>query len=109
MSTGCLFCDIVAGHKPSRKVYEDEHILAFHDIRPSAPVHVLVIPRKHIATLLDLTPDDQPLMGHLSVTLPVIARQLGLERGFKLQVNTGRGGGQEVFHIHYHLLGHPSR
>lgn len=109
MGTGCIFCDILAGHKPCRKVYEDEHVLAFHDIRPSAPVHVLVIPRKHIATLLDLTPDDQTLMGHLSVTLPVIARQLGLERGFKLHVNTGRAGGQEVFHVHYHLLGHPSR
>ena len=98
---GCIFCDIVAGQKPCKKVYEDEHILAFHDIRPSAPVHLLVIPKKHIATLFEQTPEDAPLMGHLTQMLPHIAA------GFKLHVNTGKSGGQEVFHVHYHLLGYP--
>lgn len=102
----CLFCDIVAGKKPSRKVYEDEHLFAFHDIHPAAPVHVLVVPKKHIATLADTTPEDKVLMGHLVLTLPTIAQLLGLETGFKTQINTGRGGGQEVFHVHFHLLGH---
>jgi histidine triad (HIT) family protein len=102
----CIFCDIIAGAKPCKKVYEDEHVFAFHDIRPSAPVHVLVVPKKHIATLFDTTPEDQTALGHLTLTLPVIARQLGLDSGFKIHVNTGRGGGQEVFHVHYHLLGY---
>lgn len=102
----CIFCDIIAGAKPCKKVYEDEHIFAFHDIRPSAPVHVLVVPKKHIATLFDATTEDQAILGHLTLALPTIARQLGLDSGFKIHVNTGRGGGQEVFHVHYHLLGH---
>lgn len=102
----CLFCDIITGVKPSRKVYEDELVFAFHDIRPAAPVHILVVPKKHIGTLSDATAEDQALMGHMLLTLPKIAAQQGLDSGFKTHINTGRGGGQEVFHVHFHLLGY---
>ena len=102
----CIFCDIIAGAKPCKKVYEDEHVFAFHDIHPAAPVHVLIVPKKHIATLFDATPADQATLGQLVLTLPHIARELGLDTGFKTHINTGRGGGQEVFHVHFHLLGY---
>lgn len=105
----CIFCDIVAGSRPCKKVYEDEHVFAFHDIRPAAPVHILVVPKKHIATLFDATPEDLTAMGHLVLALPNLAKDLGLDAGFKTHINTGHGGGQEVFHVHFHLLGYPRR
>jgi histidine triad (HIT) family protein len=101
----CLFCKIVNGDIPAKKVYEDEHILVFHDIAPKAKVHVLVIPKKHIATLADATEADQELLGYINVKIPVIAKELGLDSGFRTIINTGHGGGQEVFHMHYHVLG----
>ena len=104
----CLFCKIIAGEIPSQKVYEDADCLAFKDIRPSAPVHILLIPKKHIASLQDLSADDAALMGKLMLTVPKIAHDNGLSGGFKTQINTGVMGGQEVFHLHIHIMGRPS-
>ena len=104
----CLFCKIIAGDIPSQKVYEDTDMLAFKDIRPSAPVHILLIPKKHIASLQDLSHDDAALMGKLMLAVPKIAADNGLSGGFKTQINTGTGGGQEVFHLHIHIMGRPA-
>lgn len=106
MTNDCLFCRILAGEIPADKVYEDEQVFAFRDINPQAPTHILVIPRRHIASLTDLEPDDSALMGHLLQTGARIARDEGLgEQGFRSVVNTGEHGGQSVFHIHLHILG----
>jgi histidine triad (HIT) family protein len=102
----CLFCEIVAGRVPSRIVYQDETVLAFHDIRPEAPVHVLLIPKKHITSLLDLQLEDDALIGGLVRRARDLAHELGLaERGFRLVFNAGADAGYSVFHIHLHLLG----
>ena len=101
----CIFCRIVAGQIPSRKVHEDDEFLAFHDVRPHAPVHFLVIPKTHIPSLADVTEGDQAMLGRLMALAPRLAREQGLGSGFKLFVNTGRDGGQEVFHLHLHVLG----
>jgi histidine triad (HIT) family protein len=102
----CLFCEISAGRIPSRIAYQDEDVLAFHDIKPEAPVHVLLIPRKHIASLLDLSPADDALVGSLARRARDLARELGLgERGFRLVFNCGEDAGYSVYHIHLHLLG----
>lgn len=106
--TDCLFCKIIAEEIPSQKVYEDENMLAFKDIRPSAPVHILLIPKKHIASLQNLSDEDSDLMGKLMLAVPKIAAENGLANGFKTQINTGAGGGQEVFHLHIHIMGRPS-
>lgn len=106
MQTECIFCNIVQGTIPAQPVYEDDKLLAFNDISPAAPVHVLVIPKKHIANLLEITPEDNGLIDHLMLTIPKIARQLGLdEAGFRLVVNTKDNGGQTVNHLHIHILG----
>ena len=105
MDPNCIFCKIVSGQVPSRKVYEDEEFLAFHDVRPHAPVHFLVIPKRHIPSLAEVTAEDQPMLGRLLALAPRLARDLGLTGGFRLGVNTGRDGGQEVFHLHLHVLG----
>ena len=102
----CLFCDIAAGRRPSRTVRSDERVVAFHDIRPQAPTHVLVVPRKHVTTLLDLEPGDDALVGEMVRTARDVARDLGLgERGFRLAFNCGDDAGYSVDHIHLHLLG----
>ncbi|WP_144392961.1 histidine triad nucleotide-binding protein [Pleionea sediminis] len=101
----CLFCKIIDGEIPSKKVYEDEHIYVFEDIAPKAPVHVLVVPRKHIRSLKEASSEDKELLAHIQLTIPKIAQQLGLDAGFRTVLNTEKGGGQEVFHIHYHILG----
>ncbi|NVJ49859.1 MAG: histidine triad nucleotide-binding protein [Gammaproteobacteria bacterium] len=101
----CLFCKIIAGEIPSTQVYQDEHIVVFNDIAPKAPTHVLVVPRKHIASLNEAEPADSELLSHIMLTLPKLAQQLGLNDGFRTVLNTGKGGGQEVFHIHFHVLG----
>lgn len=103
----CLFCKIVAGQIPSRKVYEDEHVLAFHDIHPAAPVHFLIIPKLHVASLDACGPEHTALLGHLTALAPKLAAEQGATNGFKTIVNTGRDGGQEVFHLHMHVLGGP--
>ena len=101
----CIFCKIVAGELPSNKVYEDDELLAFHDIHPFARVHVLIIPKRHIASLADCGEADAGLLGKMLLLAPKLAGELGLESGFKTLINTGRGGGQEVFHIHVHVFG----
>jgi diadenosine tetraphosphate (Ap4A) HIT family hydrolase len=103
----CIFCKIVSGDIPSDKVYEDEAIVAFRDLAPQAPVHVLVIPKKHIASLDEVTesPEDRELLGHLMSRIRAIAAQLGLENGYRLVANTGEDGMQTVQHLHFHLLG----
>lgn len=101
----CLFCRIVRGEIPSQKVYEDEDILAFKDIRPLAPVHFLVIPKRHIESLATSTEDDAALLGRLLAAVPKIAREQGAVDGFRTIINTGRVGGQEVYHLHIHVIG----
>lgn len=101
----CIFCRIVAGELPCNKVYEDDEFIAFHDISPKAPVHVLVIPKAHIESLAGLNSTHHDLIARLTLLLPKIAEQCGLKNGFRTIVNTGPGGGQEVGHLHYHLLG----
>jgi histidine triad (HIT) family protein len=104
---GCIFCRIVAGEVPSRKVHEDDELLVFHDIHPWAPVHVLVIPKRHIATLYDATPADDALLGRMLGLAPRLMRQLGVTNGFRTLVNTGQDGLQEVGHLHMHVIGGP--
>ena len=101
----CIFCKIVAGEIPSRKIYEDDDMLAFHDIQPAAPIHFLVIPKKHIASLGDAAEADAALLGKLLVVAARLARENGCEQGFRTIINTGRVGGQEVPHLHIHILG----
>lgn len=103
----CIFCKIVAGSIPSKKVYEDEDILAFHDINPAAPVHVLVIPKQHVASLADCGPEHAQMLGKLLVKVGEIARSLELADGYRTVLNTGRVGGQEVYHLHAHILSGP--
>ena len=105
----CIFCKIIRGEIPSRRVYEDEHLLAFHDIHPAAPVHLLVIPKRHIATLYDCEDGDRETLGRLVTVLGRLAREQGLADGFRTIINTGRVGGQEVYHLHAHILGGPER
>jgi histidine triad (HIT) family protein len=102
----CLFCEIVSGRVPSRVAYQDENVLAFHDITPKAPTHILLIPKKHVTSLLELTPEDDALVGSLVRRARDLAKELGFaERGFRLVFNAGADAGYSVFHIHLHLLG----
>ena len=101
----CLFCKIVAGEIPAKRIYEDEKVIAFHDISPKAPTHVLVIPRKHIASPLEIEADDEPLIGAVVRRGRLLAEELGLESGFRLVFNCGEDAGYSVFHVHMHLLG----
>jgi histidine triad (HIT) family protein len=102
----CLFCRIINGEIPAKKLFEDDAVVAFHDITPQAPTHVLVIPRKHIASLDDMTDDDTNAIGATVLRATKIARDLHLEvDGYRLVVNNGPGAGQTVYHIHFHLLG----
>ena len=101
----CIFCKIANKEIPSKAVYEDDRILVFHDLEPQAPVHVLIIPKKHIASLDDLQPEDAELIGYLMMKVKDIARELGLENGYRLVNNCGEDGMQTVKHLHFHLLG----
>jgi histidine triad (HIT) family protein len=101
----CLFCRIASGAIPARKAFEDDDVIAFHDLNPQAPTHVLVIPRRHIATLDDLEPGDAATIGAVMVRASLLARELQLEDGYRVVVNCGESAGQTVFHIHVHLLG----
>ena len=101
----CLFCKIVKEEVPSNKVYEDDEILAFHDINPATPIHILVIPKKHITTHNDLEKEDIELMGKIHMVINQIAEENGFkENGYRLIVNCGEDGGQEVKHLHFHIL-----
>ena len=105
MSSDCLFCKIVHGTIPVARLYADEEIIAFADIHPQAPVHILVIPKQHIASLAHTKPEDEARLGRLLAAAVEVARQQGLENGYRLVVNTGPDGGQTVGHLHVHLLG----
>lgn len=107
----CLFCKIVQGKIPSRKVYEDEHLYAFHDIHPWAPVHFLIVPKEHVASMAQLEPRHAPLMGRLMTLIPQLALQEGCrpypEGGFRVVSNIGADGHQEIHHLHVHVMGGP--
>ena len=101
----CLFCKIIDGEISCTKVYEDEDLLAFKDIHPKAPLHVLIVPKQHIETLFDIQPADEALLGKMLALAPHIAAEQGSLGGFRSIINTGRVGGQEVYHLHIHVLG----
>ncbi|MFZ3209462.1 MAG: histidine triad nucleotide-binding protein [Geobacteraceae bacterium] len=102
----CIFCRIISGDIPARIVYQDEQVVAIEDLAPVAPVHILIIPRKHIENALDLESEDNALIGHLFQTAAHIARDKGIaEQGFRIVNNNNAGAGQSVFHIHFHLIG----
>ncbi|MFV2061318.1 MAG: histidine triad nucleotide-binding protein [Gammaproteobacteria bacterium] len=101
----CLFCKIIAGSIPADKIYEDEHIFVFCDINPKAEVHLLVVPKVHFESLNEMQQQHDAVMAHSLRMLPILAKQQGLDTGFRTIINTGKGGGQEVFHLHIHLLG----
>ena len=102
----CLFCKIINKEIPSKIVYEDEYVLAFEDLTPQAPVHILIVPKKHISTLLDIQEEDNELIGRMFRAANAIAKEKGIaEKGFRAVMNCNREAGQTVFHIHLHLLG----
>ena len=101
----CIFCKIVKGDIPSNKVYEDDTVLAFHDIAPQMPVHIIVIPKTHIASAAEVNEDNSAVIGHIFEVIPKIAKDLGLDNGFRIINNCGKDGGQTVGHLHFHLLG----
>jgi histidine triad (HIT) family protein len=103
----CIFCRIVRGEIPCRKVYEDEDVFAFHDVRPQAPVHFLIVPREHVATLYDAGMAQHRALGKMLALAGGLARQEGAADGFRTIINTGRAGHQEVYHVHMHVLGGP--
>lgn len=104
--TNCIFCDIIAKTAPAEILYEDDRCVVIANINPLAPLHLLIIPRKHIASLNDMTSTDEPLAGHLLLVAKEMAEKKGIaENGYRLALNTGKGGGQTVFHLHVHLLG----
>jgi histidine triad (HIT) family protein len=105
MSPDCLFCKIVAGTIPASRVYEDESCIAFPDINPQAPTHLLVVPKEHIASQAKAVAEHTPLLGHLMSVAANLARTHALEKGYRVVVNTGNDGGQTVHHLHLHLLG----
>ncbi|HWU82714.1 MAG TPA: histidine triad nucleotide-binding protein [Methylophilaceae bacterium] len=104
MADDCIFCKIVKGDIPSNKVYEDETLIAFHDIRPIAPVHFMIVPKQHVAGLSDCGPEHKEVLGQILLLAPKLAEKQGL-KGFRTMINTGREGGQEVFHLHVHVFG----
>ena len=101
----CIFCQIVAGHLPSRKVYEDEMVYAFEDIKPQAPTHVLIVPKRHVTDLKAAQEADAEVLSHSQLVAARIARERGLENGYRTIYNVGPDSGQTVFHLHLHLLG----
>lgn len=101
----CIFCKIIKGEIPSNKVYEDDEILAFYDINPATPIHILVIPKKHIDCIAHLNKEDEALVGKIYGVINKIAEEKGFkEQGFRVIVNSGKDGGQEVMHLHFHIL-----
>ncbi|NDP42403.1 MAG: histidine triad nucleotide-binding protein [Aromatoleum sp.] len=105
----CIFCKIVRGEIPARKVYEDDDVLAFHDINPITPMHFMLIPKRHIASLAEATADDAGVLGRIMVLAGKLAREQGSPYGFRTIVNTGRIGRQDVMHVHVHVLGGPNQ
>jgi len=105
MSDNCIFCKISRGEIPSRKVYEDDDVFAFHDINPVAPVHFMLVPKRHLVSLMEADDSHAALLGKMLVLASKLAREQGLENGFRTVINSGKGGGQEVFHLHIHVIG----
>jgi histidine triad (HIT) family protein len=103
----CIFCKIVRGEIPAKKIHDDAEVIAFHDIRPQAPVHFLLIPKAHVATLYDTGPEHIPALGKMLAIAGKLAREAGAAEGFRAIVNTGPVGHQEVYHVHMHVLGGP--
>ena len=103
--SNCLFCKIIAGEIPSTKVYEDDQVLAFRDIAPQAPTHILVIPKVHIASVAEITPENSGVVAHIFQVIPQIAKAEGLENGYRVVSNCGEDAGQTVHHLHFHILG----
>ena len=101
----CIFCKIVRGDIPCRKVYEDDEFFAFHDINPVAPVHFMLIPKLHLASLQEVDASHTALLGSMLLLASRLAKEQGLDHGFRTVINTGRGGGQEVLHLHLHVIG----
>ena len=101
----CLFCKIIAGDIPSAKVYEDETVLAFRDIAPQAPTHILVIPKAHIGSVAEVSPENSNVVAHIFEVIPAIAKAEGLENGYRVVSNCGDDAGQTVHHLHFHILG----
>ncbi len=101
----CIFCKIVSGEIPSAKVYEDDKVLAFKDLEPQAPVHVLIIPKQHIESMAAITPENSAVVAHIFEVAAIIAKENGLENGFRVVSNCGESAGQSVMHLHFHLMG----
>lgn len=107
-SADCIFCKIARNEIPSKKVYEDEDLFAFHDIRPQAAVHFLIVPKQHVASLLEVDASHAALLGKIFTRIGQLARDQGCGEGFRTIVNTGKVGGQEVYHLHVHVIGGPT-
>lgn len=106
MGKDCIFCKIIKGDIPTEKIYEDDNVIAFNDISPKSPTHILVVPKKHVACLNDVKPDDMNMILHVFDAIKKIAAKQGVaEDGYRVIVNTNRASGQEVFHIHFHIMG----
>lgn len=104
--SNCIFCKIIKGELLSKMVYQNDNMVAFHDISPKAPVHILVVPKKHVGSIIDITIMDKELMGELMLGVQKVTQKLGIDKsGFKVIVNNGKGAGQIVFHLHLHVLG----
>jgi histidine triad (HIT) family protein len=103
----CIFCKIAAGQIPAKKVHEDDELVAFHDIHPWAPVHILLVPKQHIESMTDVTAEHAGLLGRMMALSPRLMRELGVTNGFRHVINTGPDGGQEVMHLHMHVMGGP--
>jgi len=103
----CIFCKIVAGQIPAKKVFEDDQLIAFHDIHPWAPVHILIVPKQHIASMADVGDEHAGLLGRMMAVSPRLMRELGVTNGYRHVINTGRDGMQEVMHLHLHVMGGP--
>ena len=105
MADNCIFCKLVKGEIPSRKVYEDDDVLAFHDINPLAPVHFMMIPKEHVPSMAELTDSHSHVMGKIMTLAPRLAREQGCGEGFRTIINTGKHGRQDVYHLHVHIIG----
>ena len=101
----CIFCKIISGEIPSNKAYEDDRVLAFYDLEPQAPVHILIVPKEHIACAADITPENSAVIAHIFEVAAIIAKEKGLDDGFRIVNNCGDSAGQTVKHIHFHLMG----
>ena len=101
----CIFCKIAAGEIPSKKAYEDDKVLAFYDLEPQAPVHILIIPKEHITSAADITEENSGVVAHIFEVAAVLGKELGLDNGYRIVNNCGEDGGQSVRHLHFHLMG----